>query len=170
MDLDIAVLVEAAAIVERAAAAGLQEYLQRLAVLLAGLLDVLHAEDDRLDRREHLSNAARRSDHSGGGGGQVLDEQSRQSQERPLADVQAHRRLRNQVTRRPVVVLRVVPLDALLGFGAGRQRHMRAGFRQRRRCGEPDAAPAAGDERALAVEAERGGLGEVDRHHSAACA
>ena len=41
---------------------------------------------------------------------------------------------------------------------------MRAGCRQRRGRRKPDAASAAGDERALAVEAEGGGLGEVDRH------
>ena len=35
---------------------------------------------------------------------------------------------------------------------------MRASLCQRGRCGEPNAAPAAGDERALAVEAEGGVL------------
>ena len=39
-------------------------------------------------------------------------------------------------------------------FGARGERHMRAGRRQRRRRRKPDAAPAAGDQRALAVEAE----------------
>jgi len=35
------------------------------------------------------------------------------------------------------------------------ERHLRAGLRQRRRRGEPDAASAAGDQRAFAVETER---------------
>ena len=42
------------------------------------------------------------------------------------------------------------------------ERHLRARLRERGRRRQPDAAPAAGDERALAVEAERGRLGEVD--------
>jgi hypothetical protein len=42
---------------------------------------------------------------------------------------------------------------------------MRAGLRERRRRRQPDAAPAAGDERAPAVEAEGRGFGEVDRCH-----
>ena len=39
---------------------------------------------------------------------------------------------------------------------------MRAGLRQRGRRREPNAAPAAGDERALAVETEGRSCGEVD--------
>ena len=42
------------------------------------------------------------------------------------------------------------------------ERHVRAGLRQRRRRSEPDAASAAGNERALAVEAEGRRLGQVD--------
>ena len=42
-------------------------------------------------------------------------------------------------------------------FGARRERHMRASIGQRRRCRQPDAAPAAGHQRAAAVEAEGGG-------------
>ena len=38
---------------------------------------------------------------------------------------------------------------------------------ERRGRRQPDAAPAAGDQRALAVEAERGRAGEVDRHRIA---
>ena len=49
-----------------------------------------------------------------------------------------------------------------LALCARRQRHMRAGLRQCGCCREPDAAPAAGDQRALAVEAERGRFREVD--------
>ena len=43
-------------------------------------------------------------------------------------------------------------------FGARDQRDMRAGIGQRRRGGQPDAAPAAGHQRAAAVEAEGSGL------------
>ena len=60
----------------------------------------------------------------------------------------------------------------LLDFlrGARDQRDMRAGIGQCGRRGEPDAAPAAGHQRAPAVEAERGGGGEVDSHlHDASC-
>ena len=69
---------------------------------------------------------------------------------------------------------RVGPLAAradrrcrILDFALGprRERHMRAGCRQRRSRRQPDAAAAAGDERALAVEAEGGSLGERDRRH-----
>jgi hypothetical protein len=49
-----------------------------------------------------------------------------------------------------------------LGSGARRQRHVRAGRGQRRSCREPDAAPAAGDQRALSVEAERWSFSEID--------
>src|SRR5215472_2891823 len=45
---------------------------------------------------------------------------------------------------------------------------VRAGLRQRRRRGEPDAA-SAGDERALAVETEGRGFGEVDHHAPMSC-
>jgi hypothetical protein len=51
-----------------------------------------------------------------------------------------------------------------LGFGTRRERHMRAGLRQCRGCRQPDAAPAAGDQRASAVETKGGSLGEVDIH------
>ena len=54
--------------------------------------------------------------------------------------------------------------------GARGERHMRAGIGQRR-CGrEPDAAPGAGHQRALAVEPERGRRSSTARTHSAACA
>jgi hypothetical protein len=49
-----------------------------------------------------------------------------------------------------------------LGFGARGKRHLRTGGGQRRGRRKPDAAPAAGDQRALAVEAEGGSPGEVD--------
>jgi hypothetical protein len=49
-----------------------------------------------------------------------------------------------------------------LGFGARRKRDMRAGRSQRRRRRKPNAAPAAGDQRALAVETEGGSFGEAD--------
>jgi hypothetical protein len=39
---------------------------------------------------------------------------------------------------------------------------MRSGRRQRRSCGESDAAAAAGDQRALAVKPEGRSFGEVD--------
>ena len=43
---------------------------------------------------------------------------------------------------------------------ARNERHMRAGIGERRRRGQPDAAPGPGHERASAVEAERGGGGK----------
>ena len=49
-----------------------------------------------------------------------------------------------------------------LRLRARNERHMRAGLRQRRSCREPDAAPAAGDQRALAVETERRRFGKLD--------
>ena len=45
------------------------------------------------------------------------------------------------------------------------KRHVGAGCGQRRRRRKPDAAPAAGDERAFAVEPEGGTLDEIDRRH-----
>ena len=48
-----------------------------------------------------------------------------------------------------------------LGFGAGGQRDMRAGIGECPGGGEADAAAGARDERALAVEAEGGGGGEL---------
>ena len=61
--------------------------------------------------------------------------------------------------------------SGLLDFfgGAGGERDMRTGVGKRGRAGEPDAAPRAGHERAFAVEAKRGRLGEF-HVHSAACA
>ncbi len=51
-----------------------------------------------------------------------------------------------------------------LVFVARHQRDMRAGLGERR-CGrKPDAAPGAGDQRALAVQAERGGDGKRRAH------
>ena len=55
-----------------------------------------------------------------------------------------------------------------LASGARRERHVRARRGKRRGSREPDAAPAAGDQRAPAVEPERGRGGEL--HHSAAWA
>ena len=57
-----------------------------------------------------------------------------------------------------------------LDFGrrACGQRHMRAGVGQRGGGGETDAAPGAGDQRALAVEAEGGGRGEFNGHRMSA--
>ena len=49
------------------------------------------------------------------------------------------------------------------------KRHMRAGVRERGGGRQPDAAPGAGHQRALAVEAEGGSGVQLD-HHSAACA
>ena len=46
---------------------------------------------------------------------------------------------------------------------ARRKRHLRAGVRQRRGRRKPDTAPAAGDERAPAVEAEGRSFREVNR-------
>ena len=50
-----------------------------------------------------------------------------------------------------------------LGRGARRERHMRAGLRERRAGRQSDAAAAAGDERAPAVETEGWRCGEVHR-------
>ena len=50
-------------------------------------------------------------------------------------------------------------------FGARGECDMRAGRRQRRRRREPDAAPAAGNQRTPAVEPEGRSLGELDRRH-----
>src|SRR5262249_47348854 len=49
------------------------------------------------------------------------------------------------------------------------ERHVRAGLCQRRRRSEPDAASAAGDQRALAVETEGGRFGEIDHHAPMFC-
>jgi hypothetical protein len=50
-------------------------------------------------------------------------------------------------------------------LGARGERHMSTGRGQRRRGREPDAAAAAGNQRAPAVEAEGRTLGELDRRH-----
>ena len=52
-----------------------------------------------------------------------------------------------------------------LPSGARRERHLRAGLGQRRGRCKPDAAPAAGDKRAPAVEAEGGSFRKIDRSH-----
>ena len=66
--------------------------------------------------------------------------------------------------RRPVCPrARIASAASSISFARARgERHMRAGVGQRGGGGQPDAAPAAGHQRAPAVEAEGGRLGEVD--------
>ena len=73
-----------------------------------------------------------------------------------VAACTAQQQLERQRLRHPAARADRLRRRLDLGTRAGDERHMRAGLRQRRRCRQSDPAPAAGDQRALAVEAEGG--------------